>query len=132
MHEDNFSINYARNVFIRIPIVAICCAIIGFVIFRFNWPIFFGILLGGSVSMLSFWSQVQYVHSVIFAEKPKRFIFGSLLRLGATAGAFIFAMLYPNWCNIFAVFFGIMIAPIIIVVYRRRQPSTVKGGQKKR
>lgn len=132
MYEDNFSVEYAQNIFIRIPLVAIVLALVGFLVFHFNWPIFFGILLGGGVSLLSFWSQVQYVQSVIFAEKPKRFILGSLLRLGATAGAFVLAILVPHWFNILAVFIGVMISPGIILVYRRRPPATVKGGQKEK
>lgn len=129
MREDNFSINYARNVLIRIPIVAIVLAIIGFLLFRFSLSILLGVLLGSSISMLNFWLQARYVKSIVFMEKPQRFIFGSLIRLGVTAAAFIAAMLYPQWLNIFAVFVGVMIAPLIILVYRRRQPA-VKGGRK--
>ncbi|MGL4624717.1 MAG: ATP synthase subunit I [Culicoidibacterales bacterium] len=128
MHEDNFSINYARNVFIRIPLVAIVLALIGFLIFRFSLPILLGVLVGSAISMLNFWLQVRYVKSIVFMEKPQRFIFGSLIRLGVTAAAFIAAMIYPQWLNIFAVFVGVMLAPMIILVYRRRQPA-VKGGR---
>ncbi|MGL4972430.1 MAG: ATP synthase subunit I [Culicoidibacterales bacterium] len=131
MYEDNFSVEYAKNVMIRIPLVASILAILGFFIFRLNTAVLFGVLLGAVISSVNFWLQVQYVRSVIFAEKPKRFIIGSLIRLGLTAGAFILAMLYPQWLNIFAVFIGVMIAPIIIIGYRRRQTPAAKGGQKK-
>lgn len=129
MYEDNFSINYARNVLIRIPLVAMVLAVIGFLLFRFSLPILFGVLCGSLISMLNFWLQARYVKSIVFMEKPQRFIFGSLIRLGATAVVFILAMLYPQWLNIFAVFIGVMIAPMIILVYRRQKPA-VKGGRK--
>ncbi len=130
MFEDNFSVNYAKNVFLRIPIVTFGLAIIGLLIFRFNWPVFFGILLGGSVSAFNFWSQVRYVRAIIFAQTSGRYLIGSLLRLVVVAGVFILAMLYPQWLNIFAVFAGVMIAPIIIIFYKRKLPK-VKGGQTK-
>ncbi|MGL4953357.1 MAG: ATP synthase subunit I [Culicoidibacterales bacterium] len=131
MYEDNFSVEYAKNVLIRIPIVGIILAIVGFFMFRLNTSILFGVLLGACISSLNFWLQVRYVQSIIFADKPKRFIIGSFVRMAATAGSFVIAMLYPQWFNIFAVFAGVMIAPLIIIGYRRRQTPAAKGGQKK-